>query len=310
MEWFQGLNKTLTKKSIFKILKMTTEFMNSMKQKLMEEKKITETSANQYIRCLVIANCKQPFSSISFLSKKKKIEECLQPYKPNTQKSIITAVVSVLKIYGNEKLYKYYFNKLISYNAPVSHEKTETQKNNWMEWDEVEKIRNELHGKLSTHENRLKHMVLCLYTQIQPRRNLDYLVMDVVPKNKTGLSTDRNYLLLKENKFVFNRYKTTGHYGQQVIDVPEELRKSIDEYLQHHPLKNESQYPLLVNSLGKSFETSGAITRLLNSVFHKKVGASMLRHIYLSHKYNVKEMEKDSEVMAHSMNQQRDYLRE
>ena len=289
---------------------MSTEFMESMKQKLMQEKKITESSAKQYLRSLVIANCKQPFSSISFLNKKKKIDECLSPYKPNTQKSIVTAIVSVLKVYGNDKLYKYYYDKLASYNQPVSHEKTETQKDNWIEWEEVEKIRDELHSKMNTHEARLKYFVLCLYTKMQPRRNLDYLVMHVVPKNKAGLSKEKNYLLLKENKFVFNRYKTTGHYGQQIIDVPEELRTCIDEYLQHHPLKGQAEYPLLVNALGKSFETSGAITRLLNSIFHKKVGASLLRHIYLSNKYDVKAMQEDSEIMAHSMNQQRDYLRE
>lgn len=289
---------------------MTTEFMDQMKQRLMEEKKITETSAKQYIHCLTIANCKKPFSSISFLSKKSKIDECLQPYKPSTQKNIVTAIVSVLKVYGNEKLYKYYFDKLMTYNKPVSHEKTETQKDNWIEWKDVEALRNELHSKLNTHESRLKYMVLCLYTQIQPRRNLDYLLMHVVPKNKNDLDKSKNYLLLKENKFVFNRYKTTGHYGQQVIDIPEELRKSIDEYLEHHPLRKEKEYPLLVNPAGKAFETSGAITKMLNSIFHKKVGASMLRHIYLSSKYDVKAMQEDSEVMAHSMNQQRDYLRE
>lgn len=287
---------------------MTTEFMDTMKQRLIEEKQITESSAKQYIHCLTIANCKKPFSSTSFLNKKEKIDECLQPYKPSTQKNIITAIVSVLKIYGSEKLYKYYFDKLMSYNKPVSHEKTETQRDNWMDWKEVEDLRNELHSKLNTHESRLKYMVLCLYTQIQPRRNLDYLLMNVVAKNKIGLSKDKNYLLLKENKFVFNRYKTTGHYGQQIIDVPEELRKSIDEYLEHHPLRKELEYPLLVNPSGKSFETSGAITKMLNSIFHKKVGASMLRHIYLSSKYDIKAMEKDSEVMAHSLNQQRDYL--
>jgi hypothetical protein len=44
-------------------------------------------------------------------------------------------------------------------------------------------------------------------------------------------------------------------------------------------------------------------------VFGKNVGSSMLRHIYLSDKYNIKEMKEDAEKMGHTVEQQRDYMK-
>lgn len=52
----------------------------------------------------------------------------------------------------------------------------------------------------------------------------------------------------------------------------------------------------------EDFSSVNSITRILNKVFGKKVGSSMLRHIYLSSKYgNVsKEMKEDAKIMGHS----------
>ncbi len=45
--------------------------------------------------------------------------------------------------------------------------------------------------------------------------------------------------------------------------------------------------------------------------FNKKVGTSLIRHIYLSDKYGeqIKEMEQDAEDMAHSYKTQNDYVK-
>jgi hypothetical protein len=186
--------------------------------------------------------------------------------------------------------------------------KSEAQSENWMDWKSVEALRESLRAKLGTWESRLKYMVLCLYTQTQPRRNMDYLLMNVVRKHTDELPKTHNYLSLEEEAFVFNTYKTAKQYGKQVIPIPAELKETIVEYLAHHPLRTQENYAFLVNASGTRFQTSGAITRILNSVFHKKVGASMLRHIYLSSKYDLTAMKEDAENMGHSLNQQRDYI--
>ena len=65
----------------------------------------------------------------------------------------------------------------------------------------------------------------------------------------------------------------------------------------------------LVNADGSPLESVNAITRILNRVFGKNVGSTMLRHIYLSSKYDVKEMDDDAEKMAHSSGLQHAYLK-
>ena len=46
-------------------------------------------------------------------------------------------------------------------------------------------------------------------------------------------------------------------------------------------------------------------------IFHKKIGASMLRHSYLSSKYGglIKEQEKDAKLMSHNLMTQKDYIK-
>ena len=283
--------------------------MKSLASDLKEKKKLGDRTIISYMRSLKISNCKTDFDSLEFLKKKKQVEECLKPYKEGSKKAIVTAICSVLKLYGKDELHKYYYEKLVSYSSPVTHEKTEAQKDNWMEWDQILAIKKDLESKNDTHENRLKHMVLSLYTELQPRRVMDYVIMYVVPKIKSDLATDKNYVALKENVFVFNRYKTDKKYGQQKIEIPAELRKSIDAYLEHHPLKKNKSYPLLVTKEGSPYSGSSSITMMLNRIFKKKISASMLRHIYLSHKYNIDAMEKDAEIMGHSLSEQRNYLR-
>jgi hypothetical protein len=49
----------------------------------------------------------------------------------------------------------------------------------------------------------------------------------------------------------------------------------------------------------------------LNKAFGKKIGASALRHIYLSDKYgdSVEEKKKDAAAMAHSLSEQNEYIK-
>lgn len=288
---------------------MATPFMNKLFTEFMDTRKTTESSAREYLRRLTIANCNEPFSNLKFLNDKAGVMECLKKYKPNTKKSILTAIVSVTRLLKMDELCKKYYEDMMEAGTPETPDKSDTQKENWMEWDEVLKIKNELHTNMRSWEDRLKYFLVCLYTDIPPRRNLDYIEMEVVPKYSDSLPKTKNYLALADNEMIFNIYKTSKHYGEQKLPLNAELRKALDEYLKHHPLKRQKTFPLLVNTYGTKYETSGAITIMLNRIFKKKVGASMLRHIYLSNKYNITEMEKDAEAMGHSLTEQREYLK-
>lgn len=289
-----------------------TEFMEQLEKELREEKKLAAITARTYVHHLLTANGKKNFSSLKFLTKTDDVLARLENMKFNTSKAILTAISSVLKFKKQNDLYKVYEDKLMTLKKPDANELTETQAENWINWNEIKEIHESLHEKLQrphSWEDAMKYLLVSLYTQIQPRRNLDYLHMYVVKKCPEKLDESKNYLCLDDNTFIFNNYKTAKVYGTQTIKIPKDLRKSLDEVLPNHPLASDPEYPLLTNDLGDRWKTSGAITHFMNRIFNKKVGASMLRHIYLSDKMDINEMKEDSNNMAHSLTQQREYLK-
>jgi hypothetical protein len=283
--------------------------MTDLKQKFQSEKNITESSANEYMRRLTIANCGKPFSDLKFLKDKSQVLKCLEKYKQNTKKNILTAIVSVCKLMKDSKMADMYYDDMMKAEPPKSSEKTETQKENWMDWTDVMELKAKLKKTQRTWEDRTKYFLLCLYTEIPPRRNADYLLMDVVEELTPDLPKNRNYLVLKDRHLVFNSYKTSKKYGTQTLDIPPELSHSILDYLEHHPHIQRKVFPLFVNTYGTPYKTSAFITHTLNRMFGRKIGPSMLRHIYLSHKYDIGDMERTAEAMGHSVSEQRDYLR-
>jgi len=167
-------------------------------------------------------------------------------------------------------------------------------------------------------------VVLGLYVLQRPRRNMDYQDMLVttlkvkVPKTAKAVAevpsedtskdtkTMSNVLNLADNKFEFNNYKTKGAYLQQTESLDFELRQIIDLYLKYHPLAKEMKkesVPFIVSYDGKAFTNNNDFTRLLNRIFGKKIGVSMLRKIYLTDKYKdvADEMKKDAASMATSV---------
>lgn len=285
--------------------------MKKVAEDLKEKKGLRDTTITNYIRSLKTVNCGKNFDSLEFLKKKKQVDECMQKYKDGSKKAMFTSICSVLKMYERDDLHKYYYDKLMSYNVPVTNDKSETQKDNWLEWEDILRIKKELAEKANTQETRLRSMVLSLYTEIEPRRSLDYILMQVVPHLKMNLSTDKNYLALKENVFVFNRYKTDKKYGQQTIPIPVELRASINRYLSHHPLREQKSYPFLITTENEPFKGSNSITMMLNRIFKKKISTSMLRHIFLTNKFgdDLKERQKTAERMGHSLKEQTEYIK-
>ena len=134
--------------------------------------------------------------------------------------------------------------------------------------------------------------------------------MMVVKKWSNDLPADKNYLDISTEQFIFNKYKTAKKYGIQTVPVPRELMDVLVAYLKHHAAykqtKGKVPVPFLVSPKGEPLTAVNSITRILNKVFGKKVGSSMLRHIFLSDKYGeVKdEMADDAKAMGHSVEEQ------
>jgi hypothetical protein len=156
----------------------------------------------------------------------------------------------------------------------------------WKKYDdEVATFANKRKITEKQQEILLRFMVLSLYTLISPRRNMDYHKMLIVKKMTPDLSNEFNYIDLKQKCFSFRNYKTAKVYAEQNENIPEQLWNVIKIYLKFH--SKECSFFLCIDN--KPLPHSNSITLILNSIFGKKIGCSMLRNIYMSD--NFKELQ-------------------
>jgi integrase len=315
---------------------METPFKKDLEHKLLNDKKLAQSSVKLYLRNLEKLNDNAPLKNLNFLKEVEKITGKLTKYKENTKRGYLISVTSVLSLDKSskpkQKLYDDYFKLMMDKNKELkavesSNEKTETQEKNWITQDEVKHIWNTLKDKVdsfktgkelseSQYNILLQFVVLSLYVLLPPRRN-EYQHTLIVKSASETSPTDTNYLDLDHNRFIFNKYKTSKKEGQTIIEFPEELKTVLNTYIKFHPLikgkitKKFQGVPFLVYSDGKPLDQVNSITRILNKTFGKKVGSSMLRHIYVSSKYGDlnEEQKKDAEMMGHSQDMARDYIK-
>jgi hypothetical protein len=71
-------------------------------------------------------------------------------------------------------------------------------------------------------------------------------------------------------------------------------------------MTKNTEFKFLVYADGSPLTAVNSITRILNKVFGRKIGSSMIRHIYLSSKYaDVKDEQKEDAIaMGHSVAEQ------
>ena len=308
---------------------MVKENLYTQLKNKLKEKDLSDGSINLYLRNLKKLNNNEEFNSLNFLSKTNDIIEKIKDLKDNTKRQYLISIVSCLKVLGNKPaLYKKYYKLMIDINDKIkekpTEEKTEAQNKNWISWDEVMKIYNDMKDNLKLNKTKitekqynelLNYVLLSLYVLIPPRRNLDWQKMLIL---FNGITDDKyNYLDVKNKQFIFNVFKTAKKDGKLILDIPDDLMLVIDLYLKYHPLNKRSMkkepvnIPFLVDYKGNPFLKVNDITRMLNKIFHKKVGASMLRHIYLTGKYGnvLKEQEEDAKAMSHNLMTQKDYIK-
>jgi integrase len=315
----------------------TTEFMLHLIKQLMDERKVAESTANAYIKSLYALNGKKSFKNLTFLKDTEAIDAKIAEYAETTQRALLATIVSVLSLIKNKptfkKVFNHYYEAMMKRSEAVraeegKNEKSEKQRENWISWKQIEERKGELKeevekaskGKTATlndFEKILQYVVLSIYTDIQPRRNQDYLDMYIVKKWNDKMPQDKNYLDMTSRKFIFHKYKTAKKHGTQTHDIPDSLWDAINKYLKYHPLwkgvakRKNDPVKFLVGFDGAPLTAVNAITRILNRIFGKKIGSSLLRHIYISDKYGdlIEEQKEDAEAMGHSVAQQRDYYK-
>jgi integrase len=311
-----------------------SDFMLNLSKKLQEERKLADTTTKQYLQTLYKLNNSKPFKNLAWTKKFDDIQKIIDTYAKSTQGNQYMVLTSALSIYSDKPTYKATYNhwkdKMMNArkesDAEPKNIKTSKEEENWLTWEEVSKKKSQLKEVISSlsltkgkiteaqYNKLLQYVILSLYTDIAPRRNQDYLNMYVAKKLPKTYSTDVNYYDMANQRFIFNKYKTSRTFGEQIINVPEELQETLKLFIEHHPLNKGkvNEFKLLVNYKGENMSTVNSITRILNRIFGKKVGSSMLRHVFVSTKFGgaLSDMKQIAKDMAHSLQtQQSTYIK-
>jgi len=242
-----------------------------------------------------------------------KVLKYLEELPPNRRKTILSALVVITdkKEYRDNML-----SDINNYNAEIkTQEKTESQKENWVENDELNNVYLEL-KKNADLLYKKSHLVKNDYQQIQnyvllsllggffcpPRRSLDYASFKIKNINKEA----DNYI--DKGFMVFNRFKTAKTYGEQRVKISPALKAILNKWIKINP----TDYLFFDSNMNPL--SSVKITQRLNKIFGKKASVNQMRHTYLTGKYGdmIKknnDLAEDMSAMGSSLNMSINYIK-
>ena len=198
----------------------------------------------------------------------------------------------------------------------------------YMDWEEIiaaYELASESYGTKA-------HAVTSLYVLFPPRRSKDYFLMKLSKNGEDNFNMDNscNYLELNEGDFptklIFNQFKTTVVYGQQIFEIPKMLGTVLKKYMQEWNVTagdwlfttdNEPKYELMRTRCwaGTPFVGSNW-THLVGDCFQqlvaKRMKPTLLRHSFITYKWkeNITESQRTELAwkMAHSVKTQAGYV--
>lgn len=295
---------------------------NQIRDKILENRpNLSQSSIKTYMSNIAKTSKdigKELNTTDDIISYHKEILDNLMTYRPNIRKTKLSAFIVALD--EKEKTPKetidiiddlrkqLYFDADETEKNEVKQKLTKSQEENFITWEEVMKIYENLRteaeplfklSKLNKKQfSKLQEFVLLsMYVLIPPRRSLDYSQFKI---RNPDLEKD-NYMITKGKKkeatLIFNAYKNSKRLGKQEVRISNQLRNIIQKWM----LKNPNEY-LIVNSLGNKIEQP-KINLYLNNIFGKNIGSSMLRHIFLTQKYgdvDLMDIKATTEMMGNS----------
>jgi len=303
-------------------------------------KKLSDNSIKVYNSNLKILNKlitnQDTIKNIDFLKDVDKVYDVLSDKSIHTKKNYTTAIIALLKILKEEELYKKYaeiqdkFSNKIEDNYDEN-SKTEAQKENWVDYKVILDLLNKYkrdakpilekdRSDLTKRDYQLiqQYLVLYLYSgkAFDIIRN-DFANMKIIIDDKEKLDDDKNYLVIKQRKtpyFQLGEFKTKK--SKSYDDKPFIIKlkdKDLNYLLRKWIGINLNEY-LLINLSGNqntkkgSPMTANGITKYLQKIFKtnlgKSISTSLLRSIYITHKYkenlNTKQKKELATNMLHS----------
>ncbi len=316
------------------ITKMLNE-ANEDRVKKLSDNSIRVYNSNLKILNKLITN-QDTIINIDFLKDVDKVYDVLSDKSIHTKKNYTTAIIALLKILKEEELYKKYaeiqdkFSNKIEDNYDEN-SKTEAQKENWVDYKVILDLLNKYkrdakpilekdRSDLTKRDYQLiqQYLVLYLYSgkAFDIIRN-DFANMKIIIDDKEKLDDDKNYLVIKQRKtpyFQLGEFKTKK--SKSYDDKPFIIKlkdKDLNYLLRKWIGINLNEY-LLINLSGNqntkkgSPMTANGITKYLQKIFKtnlgKSISTSLLRSIYITHKYkenlNTKQKKELATNMLHS----------
>jgi len=266
--------------------------------------------------------------NLDFLKSPSQIEEKLKDLHYTTRRNYLNSIiVYLMAINKDESLIKEFSDMRDNHSKALEEQNatgiiSDKQKDNFVDISEVNKMISQMGEEIKNKKLRKKedltakdktliqmYTIYNIYTRI-PLRN-DVAGMEVINKRAYNKLSDsekkeKNFLVINKNSmfFVLNKYKTSSKYEELKIDIPKDLEKLLRQYIRINGMG-----VLFTSSTGKPYSRNALSQLLLKTskkYMDKSISSTMLRKIYLSSKYaKVKEeMEKDSEIMGHSVKTQ------
>jgi len=251
--------------------------------------------------------------------------------KTVAQRNLYTALVSYLKATGNKGKVVEQTTKLMNSSAKKmddfykSQERTPRQVENWIDIGDLQKFVKEKKREAvarrvfsqkewSYNQRKLAQetLILTFHGSGAPPR-LEFATLYYV-STPTFPDAKRNYLFQKKSKWfaLIRDSKVSRSKGDVKIQFEPQVARLLNQFKKF--LRNNE--PVFKNKAGRvlgKISYAKMLRSLMKERFGKKIGATLIRNIYLSSKYqnlpSIKDQEKEANDMMHSAGAKKYYIK-
>ena len=259
-----------------------------------------------------------------FLNKPNNVKDKLQNLHFTSVRNMYNAIIILLLALNKDKTYdkliEEYSEMRDELNSKYEEENksgiiSEKQKPNFVTMKEIEDMIAELKQEVNILKKKktltksdistLRAYVLFSMLSKIPTRNdasnMLYISQTAYKRLTDEEKQQNNYLVNQRNnmKFIYNVYKTSKKYGENVISVPTELKPILRLYLKLMNYKiGDNIFPLTRNAI------SQLLIKTSKRLIGKNISSTMIRKSYMSSKYGKmkSEMESDAKLLMHDVN--------
>jgi hypothetical protein len=302
-----------------------SEELNAHYVKILEKAFPNTKTRDNYASRLraLVRNLKQPDIG-KLLKEPQDTYTALQKAYPalTTRKNVITALLVILRedpaFSANEELRQQWktFHENLGRHQDAKAKRSEPedkQIEKYTSFEEIESMYQTLKKQQphQTQRRSFQFVLLSVLLHLRPKR-ADLGAVQIF-REKDPARSDINYLVLRYqgNSFLsMHVYKTSKYHSTVDEDIPEGLKRDIEESLKRWPREylftKEDKQPMSNNTY------AAFVRSTFEDLFGKATGVSLLRHIYISEKLDLdnmtlEEQEEEARYMLHTSGLQRRY---